>query len=320
MIHQISNGGSLNLTRRHFMRLVGVSGTFGGAAVLSAESNASESKSPSSDSYGVLIDTTVCIGCRECEWACSDLYQLSDKPLGTFRDKSVFARSRRPHAKAYTVVNQYQNPKDPEKPYYVKIQCMHCNDPACASACLVGALQKDKVTGAVSYDSWRCIGCRYCMIACPFQIPAYEYYNALTPQVRKCVFCQERISKQGKSPACVSMCPVEALRFGKRADLIQFAHDQIRNHPQNYVDHIYGEHELGGTAWLYLSGRPITEMDMIAFDQRPIPSYTEPLQHAIFKNFIPPISLFSLIGGIMWIFRNRDAGTDETKGGDHERT
>jgi len=87
-----------------------------------------------------------------------------------------------------------------------------------------------------------------------------------------------------------------------------------------YENHVYGENELGGTAWLYLSGRPMTELGLLAFDERPIPSYTEPLQHAIFKNFIPPISLFSLMGSIMWLFKNRDDSNNESQGAKNERT
>ena len=152
------------------------------------------------------------------------------------------------------------------------------------------------------------------MAACPFQIPAYEYHNALTPQVRKCTFCFDRISKEGKAPGCVSICPVQALTFGKRDELIEVAHERIALEPERYVDHIFGEHELGGTSWLYLSGRPMYEMDMEKFGDRPIPSYTEPLQHAIFKNFVPPISLFAFLGGIMWLFKNRNEDKSE-KGG-----
>lgn len=303
----------MELNRRNFMKFTTVAGA-GGLTAAVKKAHANHNKPISPDWYGVLIDTTICIGCRKCEWACNNVNKLPNKPLEEFEDKSVFKKMRRPDAGAYTVVNQYDNPKNPEKPYSVKVQCMHCNDAACVSACIVGALTKDQKTGAVIYDPWKCIGCRYCMAACPFQIPAYEYHNALAPQVRKCTFCFERISTDGKVPACVSICPVEALTFGKREDLIKLARERIAIEPDRYIDHIYGEHELGGTSWMYLSGKPMEEMDMKKFKDRPIPSYTEPLQHAIFKNFVPPVSLFAFLGGIMWLFKNKEEANVEEGG------
>lgn len=299
----------MDFTRRNFLKFTALSGTVGlGAAAKKAQA---AHKPISPEWLGVLVDTTVCIGCRKCELACNQVNDLPEKPLAEFEDKSVFAEMRRPDATAYTVVNQYQNPKDAEKPYFVKVQCMHCNDAACVSACIVGALQKDAKTGTVHYDAWKCIGCRYCMAACPFQIPAYEYNNALTPKVQKCTFCFERISKEGGAPGCVSICPVEALTFGTRTELIQIAKEKIAREPERYVDHLFGEHELGGTSWMYLSGRPMYEMDMLKFGTRPIPSYTEPVQHALFKNFVPPISLFAFLSGIMWLFKKKEGAPQE---------
>lgn len=305
----------MDLTRRGFLKFTTAAGTAGLVAA-SKEVRASAHRKPvNPDWLGVLVDTTVCIGCRKCEWACRDFNGLPNEPIEKFEDKSVFKNMRRPSSTAYTVVNQYENPNNPEKPYYVKVQCMHCNDAACVSACIVGAFTKDHETGAVIYDSWKCIGCRYCMAACPFQVPAYEYHNALTPQVRKCTFCFELLSKYGKKPACVEICPVETMTFGTRKDLIEIAHERIERYPDRYYPHVYGEHELGGTSWMYLSGKPMWEMDLKKFDNRAIPSYTEPIQHAIFKHFIPPISLFAFLSGLMLFFKKRDANASRKEGG-----
>lgn len=306
----------MDLTRRSFLKFTAAAGTTGIASAAQKARGSTGHKPASPDWFGVLVDTTVCIGCRKCEWACRDFNKLPNESPEAFEDKSVFEKMRRPDASSYTVVNQYENPEKPEKPYHVKVQCMHCNDAACVSACIVGAFTKDKATGAVVYDPWKCIGCRYCMAACPFQIPAYEYDNTLTPQVRKCTFCFENLGKYGKKPACVEICPVETMTFGKRADLIQIAHERIERYPDRYVNHVFGEHELGGTSWLYLSGQSMTKMDMQNFGDRPIPSYTEPVQHAVFKNFIPPISLFAFLGGLMWMFKKRDEKHSGEKGGD----
>ena len=142
----------------------------------------------------------------------------------------------------------------------MKDQCNHCLEPACASACFVKAFTKTK-EGAVIYDESVCVGCRYCMIACPFEIPTYEYDKALTPRVMKCTLCHPRLL-EGKLPGCVEVCPTEALTFGRREDLIRIARERIRRQPDRYVDHIYGENEMGGTSWLYLAGQPFGQLGM----------------------------------------------------------
>src|SRR5512140_3271743 len=208
----------MSLQRRDFLKIA----TIGTASLVVGKAQASEHGGETNfgEAFAVLVDTAVCIGCRKCEWACNDANKLPTQELKAFEDKSVFARHRRPDKAAFTVVNQFSAPEHADKKYTMKVQCMHCNEPACASACIVGALRKTQF-GAVTYDSWKCIGCRYCMVACPFQVPAYEYDNALTPQVRKCSFCAQRGTAEGKKPACVGICPNEALTFGKRRDLVE---------------------------------------------------------------------------------------------------
>lgn len=248
----------MGIDRRGFLKhLAGI----GSAAVIGTTTKAlaQEHFTGYPDRFGVLVDLTVCIGCRKCEWACNDVNKLPNKPIGEFEDKSVFNEKRRPHAYTFTVVNRFDNSKNPERPLYVKKQCMHCNEPACASACLVKAFTKTP-EGAVIYNPSVCIGCRYCMAACPFNIPAYEYDDPFTPKVTKCTFCFDRIRKEGGVPGCVQICPVEALIFGKRSELVDLAHEKIRNNPDRYVNHVYGEHEVGGTSWMYLSPVPFEEV------------------------------------------------------------
>jgi len=172
----------------------------------------------------------------------------------------VLDTKRRTTAKAYTVVNRYDETGSGRGPLYSKIQCNHCLEPACASVCFVSAFKKTD-TGAVTYDESVCVGCRYCMIACPFEIPAYEYDSAFSPRVMKCTMCHPRISK-GLLPGCVEACPTEALTYGKREDLLRIGRERIRKFPDRYVNHIYGENEMGGTSWLYLSHVPFKEIGM----------------------------------------------------------
>jgi formate dehydrogenase iron-sulfur subunit len=240
------------------------------------------------DQFGVLVDTTVCIGCRRCEWACKESNELPNQMLlkDYEQGQAVFQKIRRTSADTYTVVNRFENPRDSSRPIYVKKQCMHCYEPGCASSCFVKAFTKTPV-GAVTYDASLCVGCRYCMAACPFDMPAYQYYNAFTPQVTKCTFCFERISKEGGVPACVGICPAETMTFGKRSDLIDLAHRKIRDNPIQYVNHVYGEHEVGGTSWMYLSAVPF---HMIGFRTDlgtvPIPTFSKPFLSLVSPVFI----------------------------------
>jgi Fe-S-cluster-containing dehydrogenase component len=206
---------------------------------------------------GVLHDTVLCVGCRTCEAACNKVNELPP-PEKPFTDLSVLDTKRRTANTDYTVVNKYSGKAG--KPVFVKKQCNHCLEPACASACFVKAFAKSK-EGAVTYDPSVCVGCRYCMVACPFNIPTYEYDSAFSPRVVKCTMCRPRIL-EGKVPGCVEACPKEALTFGKREDLLKIARERIQKYPDRYLDHIYGEHEMGGTSWLYLSGTAFSHIGM----------------------------------------------------------
>ncbi|WP_022660546.1 sulfate respiration complex iron-sulfur protein HmcB [Paucidesulfovibrio longus] len=212
------------------------------------------------DAKGVLFDATRCIGCRQCEAACNKVNNLA-KPDTPFDDLSVLEEKRRPHAETFTVVNKFQ-PEGSNLPVFLKTQCNHCQEPACASACFVRAFKKNP-DGSVTYDASVCVGCRYCMMACPFNIPAYTYDDPITPEVRKCHMCHPHIAAGERTvPGCVEGCPKEALVYGKRDELIKIARERMAKNPGKYVDAIYGETEMGGTNWLYISGVPFEELGM----------------------------------------------------------
>ena len=248
----------MSISRRKFLGWLGAAGfgtTLGNTA--GAASNKHFDGYPNSN--GVLFDNTRCIGCRKCEEGCNRVNELPE-PDRPFSDLSLLDTKRRTTAKSYTVVNRYDDAVSEKGPLYSKFQCNHCLEPACASACFVRAFSKTK-TGAVVYDASVCVGCRYCMIACPFEIPTYEYDNAFSPRVMKCTMCYPRISK-GLLPGCVEACPTEALTYGKREDLLRIGRERIAKFPERYVDHIYGENEMGGTSWLYLSAVPFKGVGM----------------------------------------------------------
>lgn len=289
----------MGIERREFLKTLAVaSGSLAGVSSLKASNK--DKLNP--DRFGVLTDLTYCIGCRRCEWACNEANGLPNQPLDSFSDTSVFEDLRRPTYEKYTVVNSYADKGLDGGALNVKVQCMHCEHPACASACIVGALKKHP-DGPVTYDASACIGCRYCMIACPFQIPAYEYNNVLTPKVMKCTMCFERTIENGQLPACVEICPTEAIVFGHRKDLLELAHERIRKNPDKYIDHIYGEYEVGGTSWMYLSNQPFTEIGLPKLGDKSPAELTETIQHGIFKGFAGPVMLFGLLGIIMKVMQ-----------------
>jgi Fe-S-cluster-containing dehydrogenase component len=235
----------------------------GGVALVGAPSEVFAGKKLSGwpNRMGMLTDLTECVGCRSCEKACNLANRLPDPEI-PFDEKSVFEKKRRPTASAYTVVNRYENPQSSDRPFYRKVQCNHCNEPGCAAACPVKAYTKTP-EGAVLYNKDVCFGCRYCMVACPFYVPAYDYESALDPRIVKCTLCHERV-KNGGMPACAEACPAGTITFGKREALIDLARTRIRRNPDRYIDHIYGEYEVGGTSWMYISGIPFDRMDFPA--------------------------------------------------------
>jgi len=294
-----STGGPMQVSRRSFFKIVGAAGVAAGTGPASAD--AWTSKAPP-DPYGCLVDLTRCVGCRRCEDACARVNHLP-APEQPNCQCTVFEEKRRPDARACTVVNRYftgaVDTFGRPVPTFAKVQCMHCQDPACVSACIVGALTKDE-TGAVRYDPDKCIGCRYCMVACPFEIPAYEYFDPLTPRVVKCTFCHDRISQAGGVPGCATICPTEALTFGKRATLIELARKRLEENPGKYIRRIYGETEVGGTSWMYISAIPFEKVNLPVLPDKPGPKLSETIQHSLFSYLWSPIALFGLLGAFMF--------------------
>jgi len=287
-------------TRRGFL---GIAGAAGAAAALRPSASRGGARAASPQAAGVLVDTHRCIGCRRCEFACQTSHGLSPPPLSSFEDKSVFERTRRPTRRAFTVVNRLQ-PADGGRELHAKLNCLNCVDPACASACLVKALQKTP-EGPVTYDQDRCMGCRYCMVACPFEMPAYDYDDPLHPQVRKCNLCAHLVPAQQPVPACVRICPVEALTFGPRETLLALAHERTRAHPELYSPHVYGEHEAGGTSWLYLARAPLHSAGLPKLPDRAPNELTESVQHGVFKGFAAPAMLYGLLALVARQARSR---------------
>jgi Fe-S-cluster-containing dehydrogenase component len=223
---------------------------FMGASTLAVPSVKAEETKDDKEFVGVLVDTTRCVGCRSCEFACAEANGLPEPD----DDDAVLEQTRQQTPSQWTIINSYDTDKGE---VFVKKQCMHCNQPACGSACLTKAMLKTK-EGPVVWREDKCMGCRFCMVSCPFDIPKFEY-DKVVPKIQKCIFCADRL-KQGELPACVDACPEEAIVFGKRRELIDEAQTRIYSNPDKYVHQIYGEHDVGGTGWLYLSSVPFEQL------------------------------------------------------------
>lgn len=237
----------------------------------------------------ILTDLSKCIGCRACVMACKEkngLPMTDDVGLSWH---------------TYTTIREKGG-------LFIRRLCMHCEDPACASVCPVGALRKTEA-GPVTYDEDKCIGCRYCMLACPFGIPKYEW-NSMLPRVRKCDMCADRIA-QGKQPACTEACPVAATIFGDRDKLIKEARGRINSNSGAYVDHIYGEFEVGGTSSIFISPASFSSLIFRGdLKGEPLPMLT---WKALSK--IPDIVVIGgvILGGVWWVI-NRRMELEKTKG------
>ncbi len=258
---------------------------------------------------GVLVDLTRCIGCRGCQVACKSWNERSVKPtlLG-----GEFTNPKQLNSECYTNIEYLEQEKGDLPVWsFIKHQCMHCKDPACASACPVGAFRKT-AEGAVVYDFDRCIGCRYCMIACPFNIPKYEWEKT-SPWIRKCTFCSDRLA-DGKTPACIKVCPTNVMTFGPLDEIGREAEKRIKASPGRYVNHIYGKDEAGGTQWMYLSAVPFEQLGFLTtIPAVKLPDLTWNMLGGI------PAKVGALVVGLSLIaaFRNRGSGggaSESTKG------
>ena len=240
-------------------------------------------------SYAILVDTTRCVGCMACQQACQTEHGF---PVAEEKELSATAR---------TVVEEHGD-------YYVRRMCMHCDTPSCASVCPVGALRKTD-EGPVVYDEKACMGCRYCMVACPFDVPKYEWHST-TPRVQKCTMCYDRITK-GKLPACVEACPAEAVSFGTKKEMLAEARRRIVENPEGYVPKIYGERIIGGTSVYFLAAVPFEQLAFKAnLGDQPMPELT---WKALSK--IPEVVTLggAVMMGLFWIVERRNQRGREIK-------
>lgn len=291
----------MNVDRRAVLKGLAAASTLAVAPDLAA---ARERRAPPPDAVGMLYDTTRCIGCKACVVACKEANGLPPDTTGYGGGLYDAPQSLNEFTK--NVIQLY---KGEDETSFVKKQCMHCVDPACANACMIGALQKREY-GIVTWDGNRCIGCRYCEMACSFNVPKFQW-SERAPKIVKCEMCNHRLT-EGKIPACCEVCPRQAVIFGPYTGLLEEAHRRLAEHPDRYVPKVFGEREAGGTQVLYLSHVPFEELGFAFQDERPIPERQRMIQHGLYQGFAVPAALYALLGAVM--LRNRRKNQAEAAG------
>jgi Fe-S-cluster-containing dehydrogenase component len=277
-----------------------------GAATLAKASpvKAREKEEAPSDAVGILFDATRCVGCRACVAACKEANEnrADDRTAGM----EIYDAPTDLNDRTRNIVKLY---KEGDDWAFVKNQCMHCIDAACVGACMIGALQKREY-GIVSWDPDLCVGCRYCQVACPFNVPKFEWESAL-PQIVKCEMCRHRVV-EGQEPACCEVCPRGAAEFGKYTDLLAEAKRRIAEHPDQYVPKVYGETDFGGTQVLYLSHVPFEKLGFKVNGGVSVPHRQQTIQHGIYQGFTAPAALYAVLGGVMLRHRRMNGKARDT--------
>jgi Fe-S-cluster-containing dehydrogenase component len=284
----------MSVDRRTALKVLGGAG----AAVVGAPRKAAarEPLPVPEDAVGLLYDATLCIGCKACVVACYDANFEGRPPGDMYYEANTLSSSCK------NVIKEYRAGAEQS---YMKMQCMHCVDPGCISACMMGAFDKREY-GIVTWEGDKCIGCRYCQVACPYNVPTFEWYSA-TPKVVKCELCDHRIA-EGLIPGCADACPTGAVIYGPREELLAEAHRRLEETPDKYEPKVFGETDGGGTQVLYLSqaGVSFTDLGLPDLGDRSVAHTPESVQHTIYKGFIAPVVLYGLLGAVIW--RNRRAG------------
>ena len=298
-------------SRRDFLKLAGLAGAGLVTAPVAALASTGHATAANDEELGMLYDATKCVGCKACMSVCKrvngDYGSLSYEQAKFDPDKLWDA----PEDLTGSTRTLIKLVKDTPKEWsYVKYSCMHCQKPSCVSVCPVAAMVKDKITGIVDYKKDACIGCRYCQVACAFNIPKFQWEKAI-PQIVKCDLCKNTNLKSHGISACAEVCPTGAILFGKRKDLLTEAKKRLADHPKTYVNHIYGEHELGGTNHLYLAALQFKKLGLPELKNDAPAEFSEKIQHTIYKGFIAPVALYGTLCFIA--VRNMKKGNDHTE-------
>ncbi len=288
----------MTMDRRTLLK--GAAAVGAGAAVSAAtsvEASTTRLQAPP-DAVGMLYDATRCIGCRACVTACKTANNMPGNLYDPPNDLNGETKN---------IIKLYEGDGEMS---YMKQQCMHCIDPGCVNACMIGAFKKREY-GIVTWDPDRCIGCRYCQVACPYNIPKFEWDTAF-PLIVKCELCNHMLAR-GEEPGCCQSCPKEAVIFGTYEELLADARQRIAEYPERYYPagdpQIFGDTEGGGTQVLYLADVSFQKLGLPELGDEGVAAQARNIQHGIYKGFIAPVALYGILGAVLW--RNRRSAKKE---------
>jgi Fe-S-cluster-containing dehydrogenase component len=305
----------MTIKRRNFLKAAA-----GGSILLATGSSPVFGAAPvhklSPDALGILYDSNLCIGCQACVYACKRANDMPVEHTGPYR---VWDNPLDLSAKTLNVIKMHTEGDDFA---FIKRHCMHCLEPACVNACPVSALQKDAKSGVVTYDKHACIGCRYCQIVCPYNVPKFEW-NDPFPQIRKCQLC-DHLFEQGGYSACCESCPTGASLFGPVQELRKEARRRLRMTPgkryefplnhitkggttthvaEPYQDDIYALEELGGSQCMILAGTNFQKLGLPELRKKSYVSDLAGVSKGLYKYMLLPIAAF---GGLLYLVKKRD--------------
>ena len=319
----------MKIKRRDFLK-----GAAGGMALLALDGQDAQAMTVQAlppEALGILFDSTLCVGCNACMTSCKE---ANNMPPDFAEGQDIWDQPVDLSPNTLNIIKKFTNgtgeTKDAEVDGYafIKRQCLHCIDPSCVTACPVSALLKDKNTGIVTYNKNACIGCRYCQVACPYNIPKFDF-DHIYPVIVKCQLCDHLIA-EGKVSACCSACPTGASLFGKVADLnvetrrrLQMVPGTIYEYPvtsidsgvthsypaPEYIPHVYGEDELGGTQVMYMSAVGFDKFALPAFPKESFVSMSSGIQYAIYKGMVYPLVV---LAGLVFMVK-KNTQQEETK-------
>jgi formate dehydrogenase beta subunit len=313
----------MNMDRRQALKTLGQACAGTAAVAASAGSAEAASGGPHPEALpgavGMLYDTTRCIGCKACVTACSE---ANDLVPDTVLANGLWQMPMDLNAQTANIIKLYKEEDEDEDAVgteysYVKRQCMHCVDPACVAACPFKALTKDGENGIVMWEASQCIGCRYCQVACPFEVPKFEWQN-FNPRIVKCQLCSHRLP-EGKEPACCEVCPTDAVIYGTRQDLLEDAKSRIAAKPELYYEQrVYGEHDGGGTQVLYLSHVPFSAIGLPDLPDESIAWYGTWVHGILYKWLLIPLIVYGLMAAVIrkrWHEHEEEAREEAKKTG-----
>ena len=327
----------MKMKRRDFLK-----GAAGGLALLTLDSKVVDARTVEAlppNALGILYDSTLCVGCNACMASCKKANSMIPEMTG---EQEIWDNPQDLSASTLNIIKKFSSGtgahKDQEEDGYafIKRQCLHCVDPSCVTACPVTALAKDNDTGIVTYDKNACIGCRYCQVACPYNIPKFEWDDPY-PEIVKCELCSHLIAK-GEISACCSVCPTGASLFGPVAELLNETRRRLQMKPgklykfpvysidsgkwhelnaPKYQQHVYGQDELGGTQVMYMAAVPFEKLGLPSFPKQSFVSMASGIQYAIYKGMVYPLVV--LAGLIFMANKNKKSNEEKQSTSTHDQ-